>query len=379
MKKIGMITFHASHNCGSILQTYALQTTLKQKYKKDPEVINFYNQGSKNMYSFYIKNDSLKSVIKNILYFLNFKVLRRKYFQYDNYINQHINITKETYHTLEELKQAHLENKYDAFICGSDQIWNITCKDADDAYFLPFVKNKLKIAYAPSLGARNIVEYADDVEKYKKYLKDISYLSVREFNGKKWLEDLTQREVKVLPDPTLLLNPKDYEKIETPIEHKEDYIFYYSYSYSKEITDIVLKFAKMMKLKVIVLNGKKWVDYKMFLKNVKVPRYEEPGVFLSLMKNAKLVLTTSFHGAVFASLYKKNFWVIKSGEMQGKDDRVYTLLKQLGLLDRFLPLESKIDENLLKEMDYSGYDQKLEDLRENAYNFLDEALSEGEK
>ena len=40
MKKVGIITFHAAHNYGSMLQAYALQqTVLKLGY--ECEIINF--------------------------------------------------------------------------------------------------------------------------------------------------------------------------------------------------------------------------------------------------------------------------------------------------------------------------------------------------
>ena len=39
MKKIGIMTFHASLNCGSMLQAYALQTVLSEKYKADVEIV----------------------------------------------------------------------------------------------------------------------------------------------------------------------------------------------------------------------------------------------------------------------------------------------------------------------------------------------------
>ena len=38
---IGIITFHASHNCGSILQAYALQKVLQTKLQYESEIIDF--------------------------------------------------------------------------------------------------------------------------------------------------------------------------------------------------------------------------------------------------------------------------------------------------------------------------------------------------
>ena len=51
MKKLGLITFHRSHNCGSILQAYALQTVLKDKFQIDNELIDFSNAGQQRYYA----------------------------------------------------------------------------------------------------------------------------------------------------------------------------------------------------------------------------------------------------------------------------------------------------------------------------------------
>ena len=52
-KKIGIITFHSSHNCGSMLQAYALQTVLEKRYGAEVEVIDFSNKGSRNLYGLF--------------------------------------------------------------------------------------------------------------------------------------------------------------------------------------------------------------------------------------------------------------------------------------------------------------------------------------
>lgn len=54
--KIGMMTFHASHNCGSMLQAFALQHTLIEKFGYDAEIIDFSNNAQRNMYGLWNKN-----------------------------------------------------------------------------------------------------------------------------------------------------------------------------------------------------------------------------------------------------------------------------------------------------------------------------------
>ena len=52
-KKIGIITFHSSHNCGSMLQAYALQTVIESRYGVEVEIIDFSNSGSRNLYGLF--------------------------------------------------------------------------------------------------------------------------------------------------------------------------------------------------------------------------------------------------------------------------------------------------------------------------------------
>ncbi len=161
------------------------------------------------MYAAYFKNDSVKNIIKNIILFPHRKRIKNNNQKYEAFKNRIFKLSR-SYGRMDELK----DDGYETVIAGSDQIWNITIADGDDAYFLPWVKNAKKVAYAPSLGAKNILKCADNPEKYKKMIDDFDALSIRENNGRKWIKDLCGKDVPVLLDPTLLLEREDYEKIE---------------------------------------------------------------------------------------------------------------------------------------------------------------------
>lgn len=62
-------------------------------------------------------------------------------------------------------------------------MWNIACPDADTAYYLDFVKEGKKIAYAVSTGATDIAKKANNPELYKKFVDDFDFISVREQNA----------------------------------------------------------------------------------------------------------------------------------------------------------------------------------------------------
>ena len=146
MKKVGVLTFHASFNYGSMLQAFALQRIL-EKLGYEPEIINFRTEKQKELYSYNRKLKSFKEIIRRILLFPYKKDLFKKQDKFEDFIKNYLYCTKE-YSILDQLKEENLG--FDYYIVGSDQIWNTNCIDFDLAYLLPFVKNGKKIAYAPS-------------------------------------------------------------------------------------------------------------------------------------------------------------------------------------------------------------------------------------
>ena len=52
--KIAIITFHASDNCGSQLQTYALSKVIKEHFGVTPDVIDFSNRHQQEVYATFV-------------------------------------------------------------------------------------------------------------------------------------------------------------------------------------------------------------------------------------------------------------------------------------------------------------------------------------
>lgn len=368
--KTGLITFHNSYNCGSMLQTYALFNVLN-RMGHDVEVIDFSNEGQRNVYSVFYRNNTLKNVIKNLLISLCHKKIARDFTRYEDFKKKHFSLSNRCYTDASQLS----DDTYDIVVTGSDQVWNITIEDGDDAYFLPWVKTARKIAYAPSFGARNIMEYAKDPQRYANYLKSFHSISIRENNGKTWIKALANIDVPVIIDPTLLLSKCDYDKIaSTELSLPKKYIFYYSPGYSSDINQLVKNISKKYKLPVIAFNAKHFYINRMFLTGMTVPKIEDPSTYLQLIKNATMIITTSFHGTIFSSIYNKCFWVVKNGNMFKTDDRVSTLVQGLDLMDRVIPIEFNDNFNYLADKDYTNYYQLLSTEQKKALNFLEESF-----
>lgn len=370
-KKIGIITFHNSYNCGSMLQAYALQQMVDRLTGRKSEIIDFSNEGQQKLYSVRQLNDSMKNIIKNLILSPWFKRITRNYGSYESFKTQNFRLSDHPVHKSTDLS----DSDYDIVVAGSDQIWNITIEDGDDAYFLPWVKNARKVAYAPSFGAKNIAEFADNPSRYAEYLRCFSDLSIRERNGLEWLQNLTGRSAELLLDPTLLLKQDDYAEIEShELKLPIRYIFYYSPGYSRDINKLVHKISQKYNLPVIAFNTKTFYVKGMQFSGFKLPEIENPSTYLQLIKNAEMIITTSFHGTVFSTIYRKKFWTVKNGGMFGNDDRVKTLMYLLDLEDRMIPIEFDDGFDYLKEKDYEGYERLLEKEQEKAYKYLKKAL-----
>ena len=206
--KVGIITFHASYNCGSILQCMALKNVLERK-GIEVEIINYSSEEQQKLYSVFYKKVTLKNTIKNILCIRGYSKIKAHYMQYRNYINEAFSLQGDFFQSSVEIK----ENipVYDMLIAGGDQIWNVNCDDFSKAYFLDFNDSAYKISFSPSLGATNINNSAQS-EEYSILLNKFDSLSCREVNGKKWLEQLTGRSYVIVTARRMdKTNSKDIE------------------------------------------------------------------------------------------------------------------------------------------------------------------------
>ena len=72
---------------------------------------------------------------------------------FNNFLKKNMTFTPE----IEKDELSNLNELYDCFISGSDQVWNLDITKQDSAFFLDFVDEKKKRkTYAASFGYNNI-------------------------------------------------------------------------------------------------------------------------------------------------------------------------------------------------------------------------------
>lgn len=373
MKKVGIFTFHASHNNGSMLQAVALQNILREKYNMDAELINFSNKAQQNMYAPFSKVTNYKKFIKNMIYATNYKQILRQYKSYNAFMKKYFKLSGDIISNEKEFET--IKNNYDAFITGSDQVWNIKAQDADDIYYLNFETDKLKFAYAVSFGANNPFE-SEKKDYYTKCLRDFDLISVRENNAKKWINQSTQINPEICLDPTMLLSKEEWENnidLGVPII-KGKYIFYYCFSINSTIEKFLKKVSIKYNMPVYFMDVKEWTLKTCWKNKIKLIKEYGPDVYINVVKNAEMFITTSFHGTAFATIFKKNFWYINTGGDITKDDRAVSFLTQLGLMDRYKTIDELSSLDLNVKPNYDIPYQKLNSLKEKSYGYIEKMI-----
>ena len=252
--------------------------------------------------------------------------------------------------------------KYDVFFAGSDQIWNyhFSSKYFDD-YFLKFSENSKKSAIAGSFGVSNIP--ADWEQTYIDGLSSFAYLSVREEAGAEIIKRLLGKDVPVLVDPVMLLSQREWLKVSKKprVDIAQPYVLKYYLGDEDEEEKIDL-WAQKRGYKV----------YELLNENIVNLYSAGPGEFISLIANATLVASDSFHCIAFSIIFRRPFLVYeRRGECDYMTSRLDTLLNKFGLQNRW---KRVLNENEYDICDFSKVDALMEKEQMKALNYINEVL-----
>ncbi|MCI8725440.1 MAG: polysaccharide pyruvyl transferase family protein [Hungatella sp.] len=379
MKKIGIVTSVRELNYGAILQAFALQTMVSQ-WGYDVRLLWWSNQKNlhrdirlKKIFSMiitYIRNPQIiKKSVNAYGHTFKKKISEASIILYERFEDKFLKINFLTY---AQMKKFAASPDCKALIAGSDQIWNSYAIYVDPFYYLRFAPREKRVAYAPSLGKNDIPDY--NKVTIEKYISEFHRISVREKSSKKLLEKSVSKKIFVALDPTFLLTCNEWRKIEKDIMATTEYILLYFLDRPDEKSMSQIK-SLLEKIKFPIFA----LPYRMpcwnVMGNVKYVN-AGPAEFLSLIDNAKLVITDSFHGTVFSIIFNKIFYTFdrQYGNNQSQVSRITDLLNLLGLSDRFIG-QGCLLKNSEINIDYTEINRKLENLREESKRYLKEAIN----
>ncbi len=367
--KTALITWFHHLNYGSALQVSALSKVINEM-GHDVQVINYISD---------VKPVSLRK--DNLLVYCAKKLIGKKRLRFST---PHESLSKKLLYkvyyldtlkltspcvTLSDFKA--LNDEFDCFVCGSDQIWAPSVHNP--RYFLDFVADpKCTVAYAPSVGMMNIDD--PDVKAHMASLAGrIEHLSTREESGSKMISELTGRSVKTVLDPTLLISAERWREMSEPIEPGEEpYMLVYFLRYNKKYLNTVYKLAKKLSLKVKLIP----VLADDIKRNGCIDKPVGPREFLSLIDNASFICTDSFHGMAFSINFKKPFLIFErfsKSESINQNSRIYNLLSICKLEERLYNGKNAFSV-AASDIDYSSVSLLLDAQIKESRDFLKSAL-----
>lgn len=378
MMKIGILTYQQSHftyvqkhNYGAILQAYALKETIKTiDNVAEVEVIDYKPIADFNIkYNryFYRLKDSKSLLIKIKTFFLLLFLfpktyLRRKGFR--RFIISNLNLSKKKYSKIES------DYEYDAYVFGSDQIWNKgILGEFDPILFGDFLvkEHAKKISYAASSSVRNIEE--EDAAFFREKLSKLNSISVREKSFETLLQPLTNKKITTVLDPTMLANPKLWHNIAKKPNIKSKYVLaYLLVADSPQIEKAAAKIAKCIDAEVVFITfNNKWKN------NKNVIQTATPEEFLGWFKHAEYILTNSFHGTSFSIVFNRPFFSFLYNNQ--RDERVLNILSTLQITDRAVLTSDEAINKFNASMNWGEIETRLNIEREKSLNFLTNALN----
>lgn len=354
---IGIISIYDDLNFGNRLQNYAMYKILSI-YQETYTIKRRVGCERTKVFSYYIKQKIKESINYNNE---KIKAKRKKAFHsFDKNIQFGENISSST-------NFIKLNKKYDFFVAGSDQIWNPEFFNDMYINMLGFASSYKKVAISPSIG----IEVLSETQKneFKKYLPSFAFLSSRELSGSYLIEKELGLKCETLIDPTLMLKPEEWEKVEkkpTCLKN-ENYLFVYllgdnSSIYRKTINEIAIK----NNLEIVNINDDKTKFY-----------FCGPSEFIYLIHHANIVLTDSYHATIFSILFKKRIKIFSrndNGKYSSMNSRFITLSKLLSIDKKFFIDNESVFINSFDEITIDN--DKLQNEKNKFRHALDTYLKE---
>ena len=386
--KIGILTlWQSSDNYGQQLQCWALQQELL-KLGHTPYLIRYdiehrFGKQRTSLWKKMLKAVLVYPVVKSLsqrkqkrkeVQVRTFNAHKNKERNFEGFRERNILMSKRVYHTLEELRESPPEA--DAYIVGSDQVWaHLLDKEENTAMFLNFGgKDVRRIAYAPSFS---MPSYPKDLKmKLQKNLSRFDNLSVREQTGVAICGELGLVS-KVVVDPTMLLQGMDYTGIKgTQTNGHYVYLYYLNISCPEEVEWTKLQsFANKNNQKIIATPASGYIQGRELFDGVDY-RYATIPQWIGLIDNARLVVTTSFHGVVFCILHHTPFvYFPLKGQYSRGNNRVVDLCDMLGLSERIWNEMCSFDSLSSQMIDWDSVDAQLKAKRLESIDYLECSLA----
>lgn len=264
-----------------------------------------------------------------------------------------------------------------AYIVGSDQVWRcIYARNIESApfFFLNFAtleQRQRSIAYAASFGSDEWEGTPEETAECARLLRDFKVVSVREHSGIRICRDVFGVKAVQMPDPTLLLEQEDYNRLIRRWRTKSTktpFMAVYLLDETAEKTELVQGLSQCTGLYPQHLMPHPGAEKLMDRLPLSIPQW------LRFIRDSECVLTDSFHGCVFSIIFNKPF-ICLGNENRGSA-RFDSLLGTFGLRDRLVTNYDKdaILQLLNTPIDWESVNEIRHSEQKRAIEFLEEHL-----
>ena len=344
--KISIETVFKTENPGSFLQAWALKTKLEElgnevyfsDYKKQG---NTFRQRASRTIKCCIKGRfqlAFADIMKGVKFHIAKKVFK---------------VRKQTDHAI------------DLHIFGSDTIWNI-----EDELFYEYADfftgknvNKPCYSFSASVGSTSKETFIQNSAICEQILK-FKKVAVRDEQSHEVLSAFYPKEniVRTI-DPTLLISQDAYVKhFQTKRATKDKYLLiYYFGALTDEMLAEIKNFAKEKNLKIVRVG--------LYDRKADVSIISSPENFISAFYHADYILTNTFHGCVFSTIFNKQFITDAINKK-----KVLCYLEQFSLTDRIMKAPSDFKTLMLSDINYETVNEAIQFEAEKSTNYLKEII-----
>lgn len=363
MTKVGVLTMNRVINYGSILQTYATQRIL-ENLGCECEIIDY--RYPNDYHIAHGRKVVPVTITSKIARALGLSSRYRKVRKFHQFSKKYLHLSRE-YVSPEDIKQD--PPLCDVYMAGSDQVWNPKYIFEDMTFLMDFVpEGGEKVSYASSFSTDEIP--ANVRKDYVRCLGSFAAISVREQNGANVIKNLMGCDVPVVLDPTLLVRPVEWSELSGKKSLAGGgyilvYILTYAVGSMPYLNDIIKAVKKKRNLKTIYLGNKvDGVDCDCFIPGC------SPEEFVTLIKNASHVITSSFHGSAFSLNFGVPLTAIISGT---NDDRITSLFNRLNIDSLAVKATEKPDKIIFDSLS-AEYQNRLDILRKESIDYLERSV-----
>lgn len=314
-KKTAIITYTDANNPGALLQAYALEHVIRSI--TDDVCCQIDHRAASSKIFRQIRGP--RDILYDAYYLFTYGARKRRNQRYALFRQDYLHMTKPC-HTPDKLWE--LNNQFDYFISGSDQVWNCQ-KGMYKPFFLNFVQEtEKKFTYAASMGKTDVP--IDFIPEFQKAVSSFAAISVREDQVAEFLQQF-QVSAEVVCDPVFLLNKNEWLQMISQIRkgiHKP-YIFVYTTEMNEEFKSRLKELKNRTGMDVISMRKISGIRSKTVLDL-------GPLEFVWYIANAACVMTNSFHATAFSIILNKPLYCILH---KTRGERMSSLLRKLELED----------------------------------------------